>query len=126
MASSLSDSCSGRDECLGVAFDRRLELSGRGIVEVAGIADRAENFRMLLAQRAEQTVLEGANAVDRKRVEVAVDAGIDDADLFFHLERRELRLFEQLGEPRAAAQQALRGGVEVGAELGEGRHLAVL
>ena len=34
--------------------------------------------------------------------------------------------FEQLGEAGAAGEQALRDCVEVGAELGEGRHLAVL
>src|ERR1700732_1213081 len=81
---------------------------------------------MLVAQRAEQTVLEGAYAVDRQRIEIAVDAGIDDADLLLHAQRRELRLLEQLGEPRAAVEQALRRGVEIGAELRERRHLAVL
>ena len=44
---------------------------------------------------------------DRQRVEIAVDAGIDHHDLLFHLQRRELRLLQQLGQARAAVQQAL-------------------
>ena len=74
----------------------------------------------------EQAVLEGAHAVDRERIEIAVDAGVDHDDLLLHLQRRELRLLQELGQPRAAVEQALRRGVEVGAELREGRHLAVL
>ncbi len=40
--------------------------------------------------------------------------------------RRELRLLQQFGQARAARQQALRRGVEIGGELRERRHLAVL
>ena len=74
----------------------------------------------------QQALLECLHTVDRERIEIAVDAGIDDDDLLFHLQRRELRLLEQLGQPRAAVEQALRGGVEVGAELRERGHLTVL
>ena len=35
-------------------------------------------------------------------------------------------MLQQLGQPSAAIEQALGGGVEVGAELGEGGHLAIL
>src|SRR6516165_1027227 len=110
----------------GVALDRGLELGGGGFAEVAAGADLLENLRLLVAQERQQALLEGAHARDRDRIEIAVDARIDDADLLLHLERGELRLLEQLGQPRAAVEQALRGGVEVGAELGERRHLAVL
>src|SRR5215212_9463252 len=75
---------------------------------------------------AEEALLEGTHAVDGQRIEIAVDAGVDDDDLLLHLERRELRLLEELGEARAAVEEALRGGVEVRAELREGGHLAVL
>src|SRR6185295_11755206 len=50
----------------------------------------------------------------------------DNRNLLFHLQRRELRLLQELGETRAAGEHLLRRGVEVGAELGEGGHLAVL
>src|SRR5579864_4534409 len=113
-------------ERLDVALDCALELGGRRVVKVARLGDGFENIGMLVAQRAEQAVLEGAYAVDRQRIEIAVDAGIDDADLLFHTQRRELRLLEEFSEPRAAVEQALRGGVKVGAELREGGHLAVL
>src|SRR5580700_10684468 len=113
-------------ERLCVALDGALELAGHGIVEVARLGDGFENIGMLVAQRAEQAVLEGAYAVDRQWIEIAVDSGIDDADLLLHAQRRELRLLEQFGEPRAAVEQALGGGVEIGAELRERRHLAVL
>src|SRR6202035_3277429 len=102
------------------------ELAGGGIVEVARLADGLENVVVLAAQRAEQAILERAHAIERQRIEIAVGPGIDDADLLLHAQRRELRLLEQLGEPRAAVEQALRGGVEIGAELRERRHLAVL
>src|SRR4029078_10455555 len=38
----------------------------------------------------------------------------------------ELRLLQKFGETRAAVQQALSRGVEVGAELRERRHFTVL
>src|SRR5262249_22451218 len=46
--------------------------------------------------------------------------------LLLHLERGKLRLLEQFGEPRPAVEQALGGGIEVGAELRERRHFPVL
>ena len=76
--------------------------------------------------RFKQPVLERAHAIHRNRIEIAVDAGVDHDDLLFHLQRRELRLLQQLGQARAARQQPLRRRVEVGAELRERRHLAVL
>ena len=59
-------------------------------------------------------------------VEIAVDAGVDHHDLLFHLQRRELRLLQEFGQARAAREQALGRGVEIGAELRERRHFAVL
>src|SRR6476659_10608216 len=113
-------------ERLCIRLDDALELGGAGVIEIARIADGAEDVGVPAAQRAEQAVLESAHPLDRQRIEVAVDAGVDHADLLLHLERRELRLLEELGQPRAARQQALRRRVEVGAELREGRHLAIL
>src|SRR5262249_23196094 len=110
----------------GVAFDRALELAGSRLAQVAGLANVLENIAVLRAHQREEPVLEVAHPADAERVEIAVDAGIDHHDLLFHLERRELRLLEQLGQARAAVEQALRGGVEVRTELRERRHLAVL
>src|SRR3984893_3760531 len=81
---------------------------------------------MLGAQKTEQSVLEGAHPVHRQRIEIAVDPGVNHYDLLLHLERRELRLLEQLGESRTPIKEALRGRIEAGAELRERRHLTVL
>ncbi len=69
---------------------------------------------------------ERADLVDRQIVEIALAAGKDHRDFFFRLQRRELRLLQQFGEAGAAVEQALRGGIEVGTELREGRHFAIL
>src|SRR5712691_11624461 len=113
-------------EGLGEFVDRGLELACGGVIEVPAVADGVEDAGILAAYRYQQALLEGLHPVDRDRIEVAVDPGIDDDDLLLHLERRELRLLEQLGQPGAAVEQALRGGVEVGAELREGRHFTIL
>src|ERR1051325_8295282 len=70
-------------------LDHALELGGKVVVEVAGVADAVEQVAVLRAQRAQQPFLERLHPVDRDRIEVAVDAGVDDADLLLHLERRE-------------------------------------
>src|SRR6187549_2307881 len=111
---------------LGVTLDHGLQLGGGVVAEVAAVADGVEDVDVLAAQQRQQTVLEGANLADRNAVEIAVDAGIDHHDLLFHLQRRELRLLQQFGEARAARQQALGRGIEIGAELRERRHFAVL
>ncbi len=72
---------------------------------------------MLAAHQRQQTVLERAHAIDRDAVEITVHAGVNHGDLLFHLQRRELRLLQKFGQARAAGEQALRGGVEIGAEL---------
>src|ERR1700712_3698663 len=101
---------------LGVAFDQRLQLGGGVDAEVAAVADGVEDVDVLAARQRQQAVLEGANLVDRNGIEIAVDAGIDHHDLLFHLQRRELRLLQKFSEARTARQQALRRGVEIGAE----------
>src|SRR5229473_6210779 len=111
---------------LGVTLDRALELGGGVVREIAAVADGVEDVDVLAAQQRQQAVLEGAHLGDRKRVEIAVGAGPDHADLLFHLQRRELRLLQEFGQTRTAVQEPLRRGVEVGAELRERRHFAVL
>src|SRR6201996_1204690 len=111
---------------LGVTLDHRLELRRGIIAEIAAVTDGVEDVDVLAAQQRQQPVLESAHLGDRKRIEIAVDAGIDHHDLLFHLQRRELRLLEKFGQARAAVEQALRRGIEIGAELRERRHFAVL
>src|SRR5271157_217022 len=113
-------------EARGVGFDRRLELGLDVARQIAGRADRLQDFRVLRSQESEKSVFKRPNLVERQFVEIAVDAGVDDANLLFHLERRKLRLLEKLGEARAAIEQALGDGVEIRAELRERRHLSVL
>src|SRR3974390_329382 len=113
-------------EGLGVTVDNAFELAGVSVGEIAALADRVEQIAVLGAQQRKQAGFEGAYPVDREWIEIAVDAGPDHAGLLFHLHRRELRLLQELGEPRTAIEQTLGGGVEVGAELREGRNFAVL
>src|SRR6202521_4014657 len=113
-------------KCLGVSLDHRLQPGGGFVAEIAGIADGVEDVDVLAAQQRQQAILELAHLGDRKRIEIAVDAGINRHDLLFHLQRRELRLLQQLGQARTAVEQALRRGIEIGAELRERRHFAVL
>src|SRR5882724_622421 len=111
---------------LDVTLDHALQLGGGVVAEIATVADGVENVDVLAAQQRQQAILEGAHLVERKRVEIAVGAGPDHHDLLFHLQRGELRLLQQLGQARTAVEQALRRSIEVGAELRERRHFAVL
>src|SRR4051794_11432584 len=113
-------------KALRITIQRGLQLAGGGVGKIAGLSDVLKNVGVLGAHGIEQAFLERAHALDRNRIEIAFDAGLDHPRLLFHLERRELRLLQQLGQPRAARQQALRGRVQIGAELREGRHLAIL
>src|SRR5208283_4188285 len=81
---------------------------------------------MTRPQEREESFLEGADPVHRKRIEIAIDPGINHANLFLDLQGRELRLFQKLGQARAAREQALRRRIEIGTELRESRHFAVL
>src|SRR5262245_53653107 len=113
-------------ERLREALDHRLQLRGGVVRQIAAVADRVEDVGVLAAQKRQQAVLERAHLVERERIEITVGAGPDHANLLFHLQRRELRLLQELGQARAAVEQTLGRGVEVGAELRERRHFAVL
>src|SRR5262245_22297028 len=113
-------------ECLGVAVDQAFELGRIGIRQVTALADAVEQIGVLAAQQRQEPGLEWSHASDVHRVKIAVYACVDHADLLLHLQRGKLRLLEKLGQTRAAIEQSLGRRIEVGAELGEGRHLAVL
>src|ERR1700704_2997345 len=110
----------------GITLDHTLELGGGVIGKIAGVADGVEDIGVLAAKQRQQAILEGAYLGNRNSIQIAVDAGIDRNHLLFHLQRRELRLLEEFGQARAPRQQALRRGIEVGTELRERRHFAVL
>src|SRR5260370_452627 len=93
-----------------------VSAAGRAVVEVAGIAYGIEDIDLLAAQQRQQAILELTHLGNWKRIEIAVGAGPDHHDLLFHLQRRELRLLQELGQARASIEQALRRGVEIGAE----------
>jgi len=97
-----------------VTFDHAPQLAGEIVGEIAAITDAVEDLDVLAAQQRQQAVLEGADLAERQRVEIAVGAGPDHADLLFHLQRRELRLLQEFGQARTAVQQALGRGVEIG------------
>src|SRR3546814_8280982 len=48
------------------------------------------------------------------------------SDLILERKRRILALLQKLGQARAAIEEPLGRGVEIGTELREGRHLAIL
>ena len=63
---------------------------------------------------------------DRDIVEVPDGAGVNDRDLLFDRQRLVLGLLQQLDQAGAAIELRLRRFVEIAAELGERRQLAVL
>src|ERR1700687_962599 len=63
-------------ECLGESFNRALELRGRGIAEIAGLADIVEDIGVPGAQRRQQAVLERPHPRERNRIEVGGDLGL--------------------------------------------------
>jgi len=73
-----------------------------------------------------KAVFEGANVGDFEIVKIALGAGEENHDLLLPCERLELRLLEEFGQAAAAVELLLGEGVEIGAELREGRELAIL
>ena len=70
--------------------------------------------------------MEARHLADGHLVEPAVDPGVDRDDLLLDRPRLVLRLVQRRDHPLAAAERALRRGVELGAELRERLELAVL
>ena len=89
------------------------------------VADRRQDLG-LLARSSPSIAVSKRVTPSLDLVEIAARAGEDRDDLLFDRHRRELRLLQQLGQARAAREQALRRGIEIRGELREGRHLAIL
>src|SRR3546814_8236774 len=120
-----SDVCSS-DLRLGASVERRLELCLDIVRQGLLGADRIENVRAFRTKIGEQALLELADIADGNLVEIAVHAGKYHGDLFFRLERRELRLLQEFGQAGTAVQQALGRSVGVRTEMSEGGHFAIL
>src|SRR5690606_10277199 len=106
--------------------DLRLQAVAQFIRKSLLLADGVEHVLALGAHMRKQALLELADLLKRQLVEIALRAGEDDSHLLLGLERRELWLLQKLRQASAAIEQALCRGVEVGAELREGGHLAIL
>src|SRR4029079_6430211 len=76
------------DECLGVTVDQAFELGRIGILQVAALADAVEQIGVLGAQQRQRPAFERTHTGNFHRIEIAVDAGVDHANLLLHLERR--------------------------------------
>ena len=85
-----------------------------------------QNAGVRVLDEAVQLGFEAADILNREIVEVAVGAGEDDQNLLFDRQRLILVLLQNLDQAAAAVELLLRGLVEVGAELREGRQFAVL
>ena len=70
-----------------------------------------------------EALLEVADGLDLQRIEVSLRARVDRNDLQLDVQRRELRLLQELDHALAAGRARLRRLVEVRAELGEGRQV---
>src|SRR6185503_1640950 len=126
---SISEGMSGRRggrelfaEFLDRALERRLQL----VIEVLLLHDGGEDAGVTRFEEAIQPLLIGAQLLDRNAVEVAVCRGEDDRHLLLDGQRLVLRLLQDFDEPLAAVELSLRRLIEVAAELGERRELAIL
>src|SRR5512145_2516753 len=89
-----SRSCEILREAVDVTLQGCPKLVGNRLLP----ADRVENLLALRAHVGEQPALEPPDVHECKPVEIAVDAGEDDDDLLLGLQRRELRLLQELGQ----------------------------
>src|SRR5690606_17502312 len=98
-------------EVLDLFLQAIAKLVGESLFLADGLKDGA-----LVTQVSQEPLLEAAHILQRQLVEEALHASENDGNLLLGLERRELRLLQQLGQARTAVQQALRSGVEVRTE----------
>src|SRR5260370_21127305 len=98
---------------LGVTIDHRLQLGGGVVVEVAGIAYGIEDIDVLAAQQRQQAILELTHLGNWKRIEIAVGAGPDHHDLLFHLQRRGLRLLQELSQAAPCTVLSVRSVLRI-------------
>ena len=93
---------------------------------VSGVDDLLENLGVGRLDVGEEGSLEGLDLIDVDPVAVALDTDEEGGDDLLGLLGLVLALLEELVEADSAVELLLGGGVEVGAELGEGGDLTVL
>mmetsp|Transcript_3483 Transcript_3483/g.7918 ORF Transcript_3483/g.7918 Transcript_3483/m.7918 type:complete len:415 (-) Transcript_3483:37-1281(-) len=114
--------CGG--EVLGEGLHLRLDLRGDGVL---GVHDGVDGGRLVGGLDVLQPLLgEVRHLRDLHSVGVSLDSDEEGHHDVLHLHGLVLALLQQLVQTHAAVQLLLRGGVEVGAELGECGHLTVL
>src|SRR5512143_2680345 len=116
----------GGEEDLLRLSDRRRERRLDLLRELAGLPDLLEKRGVLGSQVLVERGFEEQDGLDPEVVEEAFRSGEDGRDLERDVHRDVLVLLEDLDEPATAVQLRLRRLVEVGAELGERRELAIL
>jgi len=97
-----------------------------GFAQVSVLSNLVEEWSLGGADVLGELLLELCDLGGVHLVEESPDAAVDDGHLLLDGHGHVLALLQQLSQPDAAVQQLLRGGVQVGAELGEGRNLTVL
>src|SRR5437667_12348973 len=116
-----------------LSLEQRPEGGERGVdlrPDVVGqlllFPQQRQDGRVLRAEEGVEVALVALDGGDGERIQTAAGGGVDDDDLLLDGLRGVLPLLHHLDEALASIQLPLRGRVEVGAELSEGRHLAVL
>src|SRR5579862_2110907 len=118
-----------RRELLDELGERALERRRQrvpGLAVVALVLHLGPDVRPTRIDERVELALVAPERLDGQRVREAVRHGEEDEHLLLDGQRRVLALLEELGHTRAARELLLRRLVEVGAELREGRELAIL
>src|ERR1041385_23784 len=105
---------------------RRLQLRGQRVADGLFLLQLAHQLVLSSGEEFGEFGLEILDLIDRDVVHEIVLDGPEDGDLHFDQERAVLLLLEDFDDALAAFEHALRLGIEIGAELSEGRQLAEL
>src|SRR5271157_2597576 len=107
-------------------LDDILQLFAQGVVQNFPGPDFLPQPAVRVVHEPVEFLLELPALVQRQIVQVTVGSGEDNRNLLFHRQRLVLALLENLHHVPAAVELRQRGLVQIGAELREGRQLAVL
>jgi len=107
-------------------LDGRRQVLNRFVLELAALGDGMQHARMLVRHEGVEVDLPGVQIRHGHAVQVALRSGENDRYLLLDVHGHVLVLLEDLDHALAAGELLLGGLVQVAAELGEGRQLAVL
>jgi len=114
------------EEASLVLIDRCCQTSLEIVIQRLLRRDIRKDGRLRSLQVRIVAIFERAKIRNLNVIQQAVDACVDDRNLFLRRERLELRLLQQLNQARTLVQLVLRHLVEVRTELRERSQLAVL